>query len=283
MNSFDRNIEMANGLETDYIRLLYYEFDNYYKDCYKSYEYYRVCTILEGMKHIEVDNCETFSYDKKEFIVLPPDSSVTMEMTVPTKCLVLEISDTLLENICNKVCINNDGEVNPFERERHPLFKGNLSLINNDVQKIAATATGKTKDKEFLIDLYVQEMTYKLLSQMSNSIIIDKKFTHPVNRAIELMKAGCRNDVTLAQIADSLHMSQSHFSINFKKITGLSPNVYYTNIKLNEAKKMLKDCSVTEVAFDLGYDNISHFIRLFFEKFRITPKQYQLQLLNKPE
>lgn len=281
MNCFNRNIELSDGLETDYIRLLYYEFDHYYKDFYKSYEYYRVCTIIEGSKHIEVDNADCFDYNKDQFVVLPPESAVTMEMTEPTKCLVLEISDALLDKICNKVCINTEAETSPLEREKHPLFKGSSSLIESDLEKIKTTALGDSNGKEFLIDLYVQEMTYKLLSYMSNCFIINKKFNHPVNRAIELMKTGYRQNISLSEIAGSLNMSQSHFSICFKKITGLSPNVYYTNIKLNEAKKMLKDNSVTEVAYDLGYDNISHFIRLFFEKFRITPKQFQIHNYSK--
>jgi len=34
--------------------------------------------------------------------------------------------------------------------------------------------------------------------------------------------------------------------------------------------------NVTEVAYDLGYENISHFIKLFKDKFGMTPKKYML-------
>ena len=71
MDTFDRNIELSDGLETDYIRFLYYEFDHYYKDFYKTYEYYRLCTILNGSKFIEVNNQESFKYNKDGFVVLP--------------------------------------------------------------------------------------------------------------------------------------------------------------------------------------------------------------------
>jgi len=37
---------------------------------------------------------------------------------------------------------------------------------------------------------------------------------------------------------------------------------------------MLKMKIVTEIAYNLGYENISHFIGLFKEKFRMTPKKY---------
>ena len=91
-----------------------------------------------------------------------------------------------------------------------------------------------------------------------------------------MMKTGVEKNIDISEIARSLQISSPLFSMRFKKITGLSPNAYYTNINLNAAQKMLKDKSVTEVSFDLGYENISHFIRLFFDKFGVTPKQYQM-------
>ena len=54
----------------------------------------------------------------------------------------------------------------------------------------------------------------------------------------------------------------------------------FTNLKLHKAKEMLKYQSVTEVAFSLGYENISHFINIFKRNFGITPKQYSLSLVN---
>ena len=50
MDKFDRNLELSDGLETEYLRLLYYDFNKYYNDIYKSYEYKRLCTIINGEK-----------------------------------------------------------------------------------------------------------------------------------------------------------------------------------------------------------------------------------------
>ncbi|MBN2403145.1 MAG: helix-turn-helix domain-containing protein [Spirochaetes bacterium] len=273
-------MELANGLETDYIRLFYYEFDHYYKNSYKSYEYYKLCTIFNGSKRIKVNNQDDFIHNKNEFVILPPHMTISVEVLDPSRGMVIEISDILLERIRNKVCIREEFECDPLQRERHPLFRGNSGILQADIEKISSTALSESKDKEFLIDLYAQEMIYKLLNSMSINIILEKQSNHSVHRAIELMKTGCTNNMDLSEIARAVNMSPALFSMKFKKITGLPPNMYYTNIKLNEAKKMLKHKSVTEVAYDLGYDNISHFIRLFFEKFKLTPKQYQLQFYS---
>ena len=75
-------------------------------------------------------------------------------------------------------------------------------------------------------------------------------------------------------------MSEANFCQYFKKVTGVTPKDYLTNIKLTRAKDMMKSGSVTEAAMDLGYENISYFISLFKEKYGITPKQYQKELKN---
>jgi AraC-like DNA-binding protein len=283
MNRFDRNIELCDGLETDFIKVLYYEFPEYYKDIYRSYEYYRVCTIIEGNKLVEVDNMESFVYDKDQFIVLPPESTVSMEITTPTRALVLEISDQLIDNISSKVCLELEIGKSPLEKDENPIFRKNSDFIKDELSRITLTALANRNNKEFLIDLYVQEMTYKLLNSMGSNMIIHGRTENPIGKSIEIMKASADKDIDIAGIAKTLRMSPPHFSMKFKKITGLAPNLYFTHIKLNEARKMLKNKSVTEVSLDLGYDNISHFIRLFNDKFGVTPKQYQMQMNKRGE
>jgi AraC-like DNA-binding protein len=70
-------------------------------------------------------------------------------------------------------------------------------------------------------------------------------------------------------------MSESNFCQYFKKITGVTPKEYLTDLKLSKAKDMIKHTSITDAAFDLGYENISYFISLFKNKYGMTPKQYK--------
>jgi AraC-like DNA-binding protein len=44
---------------------------------------------------------------------------------------------------------------------------------------------------------------------------------------------------------------------------------------MEKAKNIIAHGSVTEAAFDLGYENISYFISLFKDRYGVTPKQYK--------
>lgn len=70
-------------------------------------------------------------------------------------------------------------------------------------------------------------------------------------------------------------MSQANLDYYFKKDFNITPKKYQNQIKIDRARYLLKENNVTEVAMSLGFENISHFIRLFKEAYGVTPKQYK--------
>ncbi|MDS0528431.1 AraC family transcriptional regulator [Clostridium sp. SHJSY1] len=273
MNNFSRKLELLDGLETEFLRILYYDFDKYYKDTYKSYEYHRLCTIINGEKKVQVNNYNSLTYVKDEFIFLSPNSSVNLEINIPTKALVLELSDTLINRINDRVNIEVVNDLKPIKNLNFSHIKNNLDL-NRSINKILSVTTSDDKNKEFLADIYAQELTYNLLkiNSLQHLLKIDKRSS--IQFSIDIMKNNILSKISIEEIASMVGMSLANFSAKFKRTTGISPNEYFTNLKLIESKKLLNQKNVTEVAYDLGYENISHFISLFKLKFGITPKQY---------
>jgi AraC-like DNA-binding protein len=84
-------------------------------------------------------------------------------------------------------------------------------------------------------------------------------------------------NVTLDGISKELGRSTSYISHVFKKNTGRSIRAYCNELKLFEAQKLLTstDLSVTEIAFDAGFEDTAYFIRLFRETYGITPNKYR--------
>ncbi|CAH2215282.1 AraC family transcriptional regulator [Tepidibacter aestuarii] len=273
INKFDRNIELIDGTETDYMRFLYYDFEKPYSGCYKSYENNRICTILNGQKKLRVDESDNFYYGKDEFIILPPNSKVEMEMKTPTKALVLEIEQDIIKNVVDKVNCDIKSNINPKYKN---IFLGKKNKTINEIfGKIIKTNFSSEKNKYFLMDLYIQEMLYNILKIQGSEDILTKEHTHPISIATKYIRENYDKNIKIKDIASYLNMSESNFSIQFKNIIGVTPNLYLKEIKLKKSIDLLKEKNVTEVAYDLGYENISYFISQFKNKYGHTPKQYQ--------
>lgn len=73
--------------------------------------------------------------------------------------------------------------------------------------------------------------------------------------------------------------SLASFKRDFKKQYNQSPGMWIKARRLEKARELLSHSkkSVTEVCFEVGYENISHFIKSFKEYHGVTPRQYTVQ------
>ncbi|MEW4415743.1 helix-turn-helix transcriptional regulator [Staphylococcus capitis] len=64
----------------------------------------------------------------------------------------------------------------------------------------------------------------------------------------------------------------------FKRYVGMTPFQYLLHYRLEKCAKQLKltHNNVTEVAMDCGFSTTSYFIQMFKDKYKVTPKQFQL-------
>lgn len=74
-------------------------------------------------------------------------------------------------------------------------------------------------------------------------------------------------------------VSPDHGSRLFRRVTGLSPQEYYQNRRVQRACALLLDGerSATEVAMELGFADAAHFSRLFKKYAKMTPRAYRLK------
>lgn len=274
LHSFDAQLEKLDGFETDFIKILYYDLPKCYFGNYKSYGYTRICTILEGEKQITIKN-KTYTYDHRQTLLLPPHSTVHMNIEKPTKALVFELNDQLIQSVVSSAHLKN--KETQIESPFNELLIGNHDQnIMNDVHQLIDISRSKDLCDPFLLDLYAQKLVYSLLNiQKTNGIIMNQMLT-PVQRAISQMEKHIHEPISIHFIAEQVNMSESSFSHAFKKQMHMTPQKYMQQLKLERAIKLLSKSSVTDVAFELGYENPSYFIRLFKEEYGVTPKQFQL-------
>ena len=83
--------------------------------------------------------------------------------------------------------------------------------------------------------------------------------------------------ILLREFGEQFHLSEKYISRYFKEHFHITLLQYVTYLRLEHAKQMLQetDISVTEVAMQSGYQNISYFIRSFKKTYGVSPLKYR--------
>jgi AraC family transcriptional regulator len=86
-------------------------------------------------------------------------------------------------------------------------------------------------------------------------------------------------DVDLSRLAAQAGLSKFHFQRLFKRALGVSPSRYHINLRMDAARRLLRETkkSVVAVALEVGYASPSHFARLFRRETGLSPSDYRRQ------
>ena len=98
-----------------------------------------------------------------------------------------------------------------------------------------------------------------------------------VEKAMAYMNANFDRSITLNEVAKLANMTQTAFSRFFKARTGVNFIDSLNDIRLGHASRMLIETTetVSEIAFNCGFNNIANFNRLFKKKKNCTPKEFR--------
>jgi len=117
----------------------------------------------------------------------------------------------------------------------------------------------------------------KTLSDLS---FINERFyynSRRIEKVFEHMNNNYNRRVTLAEVAQVIHMPEASFSRFIKKRTGKTFTDSLNEIRLGHASRMLIDSTTTvaEIAYECGFNNISNFNRIFKRKKQYTPNEFR--------
>lgn len=98
-----------------------------------------------------------------------------------------------------------------------------------------------------------------------------------IMKAVIFIKNHLDTKMLVEDIAQSVNLSRSYFSVNFKKYTGLSFNEFVRKERVRAAKILLggKEKLVSDIAQMVGYDDVNYFIRVFCDETGMTPGEYR--------
>lgn len=84
-------------------------------------------------------------------------------------------------------------------------------------------------------------------------------------------------DISVQSVAEHFQISPTYLSRLFKQATGKPLMQYVIQRKIGEAQTLLlvTDMSITEIAQRVGYDNLSHFVKMFTQNVGLSPRKYR--------
>jgi AraC family transcriptional regulator len=102
---------------------------------------------------------------------------------------------------------------------------------------------------------------------------------YKLRQITDWMTENIAEEFNLDRLAAQAGLSKFYFNRLFKSATGMSPSRYQINLRMDEARRLLRETrkSVVEVALDVGYANPSHFAQLFRRETGLAPSDYRRQ------
>ncbi|HOO28959.1 MAG TPA: AraC family transcriptional regulator [Lachnospiraceae bacterium] len=99
----------------------------------------------------------------------------------------------------------------------------------------------------------------------------------PIKKAIDYMTKNISEDLHVSDLASISGYSLSRFKVKFKSEIGVTPAEYINLQKIEAAKKQLtaSNCSITDIAYSLGFSSVSYFSSVFKKLTSCTPQHYR--------
>jgi AraC family transcriptional regulator len=159
---------------------------------------------------------------------------------------------------------------------------GTDPLIQQLGLQLLAEADSPSPAGRLYADSLIQTLTLHLLTNYGTSRPSKRTATgglsgFKLRRVKEFIDENLDADLSLAEIASVADLSQFHFARAFRKSTGMTPQQFLMQQRIERAKELLRrdELPIVEVSLRTGFKNQSHFTSLFRKFTSITPKMWR--------
>jgi AraC-like DNA-binding protein/ligand-binding sensor protein len=121
------------------------------------------------------------------------------------------------------------------------------------------------------------------LAIVCNQVIIQQENAEVpvIKKAKEYMREHQAEKISLGNVARAVNMSAFYFCKMFKKVAGINFTDYLSRVRIERAQNLLlnPNLRVSEIAFEVGFQSLTHFNRVFKKITGQSPTDYRAQLL----
>lgn len=249
------------------------------------HEFYEFAYIDSGNLSCTLDD-ETIELSQGDFLLIPPKKS-HFYFAVPGRSAAIFI-----------VCFRCNSELLTIFDKKISLRKAEKMLIS-EIVKEAKNAFSFPFDRKLkqlsaplfgaqqLVENHIEKLLIQLIRNetnenenikfVMNSVELENNL---VNDIITLLKNNLYGHTTLEEISQQTYYSKTFLNGIFKKNMGYSIMQYYMVLKIQEAKRLLREnVSPTAVSNQLHFESPTYFTKVFKKYTNMTPSAYRKTIL----
>lgn len=156
----------------------------------------------------------------------------------------------------------------------------NDAWITNYIQSVLGYFSSEIPPSSSLLEIKFREFIHVLAQNSDNHPVLRHLITEGGNEELkfkEIMTANYMYNLSLDDYARLCSKSTSSFKRSFTKVFGTTPGKWLLESRLQRAASFLSTSglSVTQVAFESGFEDLSHFSRSFKLRFKVSPLKYR--------
>ncbi len=239
-----------------------------------------ISILLSGEQHIRTYEDKLIKIKTGELVFIPRGMYYISDLIPKNgafESLLFYFDDSIIQTFLS------DTRVTKIDKKAVPdyLKFSNLPSINYFGESlINIYETQQLRNKAFL-NLKILELLH-----LVNSLTTEQSFanflfrlTLPKKRNIKaFMENNFDKSLKMEDYAYLTGRSLSTFRRDFKSYYDITPQKWLKTQRLTKAKNLIdsQEISVTQLAYEVGYENISYFIQAFKSRYGLSPKQYQL-------
>jgi AraC-like DNA-binding protein len=169
-----------------------------------------------------------------------------------------------------------------FEKARRLSKKWGVKVDRDTLRK--AYFSGKIiSQKEHDSAIKLLTIFAQHLAMLSNQVFIQQENAEPpvITKARAYIQEHQTEELTLSQVAKAVNMSSYYFCKMFKKVAGINFTDYVARVRIEKSKNLLlnPNLRVSEIAFEVGFQSLTHFNRVFKKVLGRSPTEYRANLL----
>lgn len=126
---------------------------------------------------------------------------------------------------------------------------------------------------------YVVLLISSIYAMSRQQEFVHNPSSESIVHALLFMRQNLYRPLHMEEVAQAIGMGYSKFRKLFRDYTGFPPTQYFLRLKMEQAKDYLLSTSLSgkEIAFRLGFDSVSYFIKLFRQYHGQTPSEVRWQ------